>query len=172
MEKITFKDLPSTDTPINSTNLNLIQTNTENAINEVQTDVDILLEETNNINSSFSSLKTNAVAVTTTTIETTIASQTISDKGYYLLTGTIPINFYGIQTGREIYLRVKVDEEEVFASVFIINSEVYTCSQCICCIFETTSTSSNLKVTIQNNREGSEKQWACNEGTIQIIKLR
>lgn len=35
MEKITFKDLPSTDTPINSTNLNLIQTNTENAINEV-----------------------------------------------------------------------------------------------------------------------------------------
>ena len=129
-------------------------------------------EVINVINSSFSSLKTNAVAVTTTTIETTIASQTISDKGYYLLTGTIPINFYGIQTGREIYLRVKVDEEEVFASVFIINSEVYTCSQCICCIFETTSTSSNLKVTIQNNREGSEKQWACNEGTIQIIKLR
>lgn len=35
MEKITFKDLPSTDTPINSTNLNLLQTNTENAINEV-----------------------------------------------------------------------------------------------------------------------------------------
>ena len=35
MEKITFKDLPSTDTPINSTNLNLLQINTEDAINEV-----------------------------------------------------------------------------------------------------------------------------------------
>lgn len=33
MEKINFKDLPSTDTPIDSTNLNLLQTNVENAIN-------------------------------------------------------------------------------------------------------------------------------------------
>lgn len=35
MEKINFKDLPSTDTPIDSTNLNLLQTNVENAINDV-----------------------------------------------------------------------------------------------------------------------------------------
>ena len=33
MEKINFKDLPSTDTPIDGTNLNLLQTNVENAIN-------------------------------------------------------------------------------------------------------------------------------------------
>ena len=35
MEKINFKDLPNTSTPINATNLNAIQTNTENAINGV-----------------------------------------------------------------------------------------------------------------------------------------
>lgn len=35
MEKINFEDLPSTDTPIDSTNLNLLQTNVENAINGV-----------------------------------------------------------------------------------------------------------------------------------------
>ena len=35
MEKINFEDLPSTDTPIDSANLNLLQTNVENAINEV-----------------------------------------------------------------------------------------------------------------------------------------
>ena len=35
MEKINFKDLPSTDTPINSSNLNQLQTNVENAINGV-----------------------------------------------------------------------------------------------------------------------------------------
>ena len=32
MEKINFEDLPSTDTPIDSTNLNLLQANVENAI--------------------------------------------------------------------------------------------------------------------------------------------
>ena len=35
MEKINFKDLPSTDTPIDSKNLNLLQANVENAINSV-----------------------------------------------------------------------------------------------------------------------------------------
>ena len=35
MEKINFEDLPSTDTPIDSTNLNLLQTNVENAINDL-----------------------------------------------------------------------------------------------------------------------------------------
>ena len=35
MEKIIFEDLPSTNTPISSTNLNQLQTNIENAINGV-----------------------------------------------------------------------------------------------------------------------------------------
>ena len=35
MQKITFEDLPSTNTPINATNLNAIQTNAETAINSV-----------------------------------------------------------------------------------------------------------------------------------------
>lgn len=35
MEKIIFEDLPSTNTPINATNLNLLQTNVETAINSV-----------------------------------------------------------------------------------------------------------------------------------------
>ena len=39
MEKINFEDLPSTDTPIDSTNLNLLQTNTENAINSLDNDL-------------------------------------------------------------------------------------------------------------------------------------
>ena len=33
MQKITFKNLPDTTTPVNATNLNAIQTNAENAIN-------------------------------------------------------------------------------------------------------------------------------------------
>lgn len=34
MNKINFQDLPNTTTPINASNLNLVQTNTENAIAE------------------------------------------------------------------------------------------------------------------------------------------
>lgn len=32
MTKITFEDLPNTTTPVNASNLNVVQTNTENAI--------------------------------------------------------------------------------------------------------------------------------------------
>ena len=39
MQKITFQDLPSTSTPINATNLNAIQNNTETAINSVSTNL-------------------------------------------------------------------------------------------------------------------------------------
>lgn len=35
MQKINFQDLPSTSTPLNASNLNQLQTNVENAINEV-----------------------------------------------------------------------------------------------------------------------------------------
>ena len=40
MQKITFEDLPSTNTPINATNLNAIQTNAETAINAVSEKAD------------------------------------------------------------------------------------------------------------------------------------
>lgn len=36
MEKINFQDLPITETPINSSNLNLLQDNIENAIDEIK----------------------------------------------------------------------------------------------------------------------------------------
>ena len=36
MQKINFQDLPNTTTPVNATNLNLLQTNVENAIPEVK----------------------------------------------------------------------------------------------------------------------------------------
>lgn len=36
MEKINFQDLPNTDTPINSKNLNQLQTNVENEINNLE----------------------------------------------------------------------------------------------------------------------------------------
>ena len=40
MEKINFQDLPSTETPIDSTNLNLLQTYVETEINSVKTNLE------------------------------------------------------------------------------------------------------------------------------------
>ena len=40
MEKIIFEDLPSTKTPLNAENLNQLQTNVENAINDVNKTID------------------------------------------------------------------------------------------------------------------------------------
>lgn len=37
MQKINFQNLPNTTTPVNATNLNAIQTNTENEINNINT---------------------------------------------------------------------------------------------------------------------------------------
>lgn len=50
MEKINFEDLPSKDVPIDSTNLNLLQTNVENSINgtslfEGSTNEDVTLSD-------------------------------------------------------------------------------------------------------------------------------
>lgn len=46
MQKIEFKDLPDTSTPINSENLNLLQTNVESAINGI-------VESGNNTNGNY-----------------------------------------------------------------------------------------------------------------------
>ena len=45
MEKIIFEDFPSTKTPLNAENLNKIQTNAENAINEVDDKFNYSTEE-------------------------------------------------------------------------------------------------------------------------------
>ena len=45
MEKINFNDLPNTDTPINSSNLNQLQTNVENGINVVNNKFNYSTEE-------------------------------------------------------------------------------------------------------------------------------
>lgn len=56
MQKITFEDLPSTNTPINANNLNAIQTNVESAIGDVSTDVLDLQSSISTINESIEKL--------------------------------------------------------------------------------------------------------------------
>lgn len=45
MNKINFENLPSTATPLNASNLNLLQTNVENAINQLSESIMVTLSE-------------------------------------------------------------------------------------------------------------------------------
>jgi len=49
MDKITFKDLPSTETPINAENLNLMQDNIESAVNENADEIEGLKTDLDNL---------------------------------------------------------------------------------------------------------------------------
>ena len=59
MQKINFQNLPDTTTPINATNLNAIQSNTETAINGVATD----LTNYTNGTTAMGSIKTTGVSI-------------------------------------------------------------------------------------------------------------
>ncbi len=66
MQKINFQDLPSTTTPISATNLNLLQTNVETAIDLKAN----LTELANYINgtTSMGSIKTTGVSINDNTV--------------------------------------------------------------------------------------------------------
>ena len=84
MEKITFEDLPSTNTPINSTNLNAIQTNAENAINSV-------VESGSGTNGYWIKYR-DGTMICTATKKTTSIGMTISSGSLYISSVFQPFN--------------------------------------------------------------------------------
>lgn len=129
----------------------------------------LVLDEDNYI-SDLVNYVTTSISVTSTTAEQTILSTILEKKGLYLLVGSIPLNNYGLQTGRELYIKVKINNSEVFAQLWVINSEVYTLSRTIAVLFCTTSINSELKITIQNST--SNKNWSCPSGVLQLARLK
>ena len=76
MNKIEFKDLPSTDTPYNAETFNTLQDNIENAINEVDNNLGDLI----NLNTSNKSNLTNAInEVNLKTVKETVLYNDISN---------------------------------------------------------------------------------------------
>lgn len=126
--------------------------------------------ELDSVDSDLVNYVTTSISVTSTTAEQTILSTILEKKGLYLLVGSIPLNNYGLQTGRELYIRVKINNVEVFSQLWVINSEVYTLSRTIAVLFCTTSINSELKITIQNST--SNKNWSCPSGVLQLARLK
>ena len=83
MQKINFQNLPNTTTPINATNLNAIQTNTETAINGVASDV-------SDVASTLSTLSTNVSNyVDGTTRRGNIKASSVDTTGNATIGGTL-----------------------------------------------------------------------------------
>lgn len=109
MEKINFQDLPSTKTPIDSTNLNLLQTNVENAINDLPQKIfpvgSIYISVTNTNPSSFLGGTWVAfgqgrtlVGVDTSQSEFNTVQKTGGAKTVTLTTSQIPSHTHSLET--------------------------------------------------------------------------
>lgn len=84
MEKINFEDYPSTNTPVNAANLNAVQTNVENAITLLETNVGTINSDITLIESDIATLTNNLGSVDSdiTSIESSIS--TINSKLNYI----------------------------------------------------------------------------------------
>lgn len=106
-----------------------------------------------------------SVAVNTSTTKQ-IGSYTVEEDGIYLISGNIPINYYG-QDGRSLHIQLKNNGEEFYSTTAVYNIYAWTVSQTISHICE-------LKkgdiITIHYGSSAA-KSWSCGEGKIQLVKL-
>ena len=84
MEKIDFKDYPSTDTPINATNLNAIQNNVENVITPLETNVNTINSDITSLESDVSTLNTNMESANSDINELVSSVSAINTKLNYI----------------------------------------------------------------------------------------
>lgn len=148
MALIEFKNLPDTSTPLTAENLN-------NNFNEL-----------NKINSNRNVLVLNSISETSQTGIKNLGSATIPENGIYLICGYYNPNYY-IQTGRELNMYIKRNNNTIFQQNCVVNG-AYTLTQ-------------NIAVTAELNENDiitfeiyntAEKPFAVHGGLIHFIKLK
>ena len=105
-----------------------------------------------------------SVALTTIT-KYTLLEYTIEEAGTYLITGYSPLNHYG-QTGRELNLFLKKNDEDFFISVNVQNGE-WTITVPISAM-QTFKAGDVLTAVVTNN---GAKNWTHGVGKLQLVKL-
>lgn len=145
---------------------NLKSTSTTSALSANQGKA--LNEKINNINSILTTVSSNALEATTgTTTEITLLETTIAKKGIYLFTANIPVNYYG-QSGRDLLLRLKVNNVEKWYNDGVCNTYIYTLSTSLIKILDIPE-NANVKITIQ---DATGKTYACAGFALTYIRLR
>lgn len=106
------------------------------------------------------------LATTNVTSEQTLGTTTIPSAGTYLFWANIPVNYYG-QNGRDLLLRFKINDVEIWRNVGVCNTYVYTlCAQLFS--VQNISANSNIKITIQDTLG---KTYACGAFILYYIRL-
>lgn len=189
MEKINFIN---GETPINDTNLNQMQDNMENAIDTITTETEekipnvidnleststtealsakqgkILNEKIDDIIGDIGSISCAGTDAVTTTEEVEIGSGTIEKAGKYLIGASIPINYYG-QVGRQLILKLKINEQEVWTGGGVINSSVYVLYTQLTKIVNIPE-NANVKVTLIDT---AGQTFACLPFMLEYIRLK
>lgn len=110
-----------------------------------------------NFNYELKALYSSGVAATTETIsEIELLNLKLTEAGTYIFFANIPLNYYG-QSGRELYLRLKVNGVEIWYSIGVCNTYVYTLSTTL---FRIANISKNDIVTI-TIQDITGKTYAC-----------
>ena len=141
-------------------NLDVSGTLTENG-KKVITDLD-------NINTEITSVAVPALAVKTDTTEHVLKSFTIETAGRYMFLADVPLNYYG-ETGRTLYLNLKVNNTEKFVGGGVINTNAYTLYTKLLTVADVPS-NGTIEITLRNDTDG--KQFACLGFNLQYFKLK
>lgn len=150
---------------LNDTNLDQMQTNIQTAISTLEENVET---EMNNINTAITSVAVPALSVQTDTTEHILKSFTIETAGRYMFLADVPLNYYG-ETGRTLYLKLKVNNSEKFIGGGIINTNAYTLYTKLLTVADVPA-NGTVEITLKNDADG--KQFACVGFNLQYFKLK
>ena len=136
-------------------------------IGETEKSLKSLIKEQSSINSNFAQINLRAIAVNTSTSETTCGSYTIPEDGLYLITGTCNPNYYGVN-GRELHTYLRKNGAEIWDQVGVINIYVYTLSREIAYLG---NFNKNDVITF-SIKSSTASNWAFNGGVLRLVKLK
>lgn len=105
-------------------------------------------------------------ATTGNTSEVILGSGSIAEAGVYMFWASIPVNYYG-QDGRNLYLRLRINEIERWYNLGVCNIYTYTLSSMLFSINEIPS-NSDIKITIQDS---VGKTYSCSAFNLYYLKL-
>lgn len=127
-----------------------------------------VITDLDDINTEIISVTVPALAVKTDTTEHVLKSFTIETAGRYMFLADVPLNYYG-ETGRTLYLNLKVNNTEKFVGGGVINTNAYTLYTKLLTVADVPS-NGTIEITLKNDTDG--KQFACLGFNLQYFKLK
>ena len=119
------------------------------------------------LDSQIISFASSSLSETKDTSEITILTSTISVGGIYLFTANIPVNYYG-QTGRELVLKLYVNNRMIWANTGVINIYAWTLSASLAQLVKI-QPNSTVKITIQDK---AGKSYSVGAFSLDCLRLK